>query len=56
MKTCKKNFRDVFVLEYYSKILFTKLQCIKQETKNVVEYLDKPKLCLLHYYGLEETN
>ena len=50
----KRHFRDVFVPEYYSEILFTKLQSIKQETKTVAQYLDKLKLCLLRC-GLEET-
>jgi hypothetical protein len=46
--------QDVFVPDYYSKILFTKLQSLKQENKTVAEYLDKLKLCLL-CCGLEET-
>ena len=54
-KDVKRHFRDVFVPEYYSRILFTKLQCMKQETKNVAEYLAKLKLCLLRC-GLEETD
>jgi hypothetical protein len=51
----KRHFRDVFVPKYYSKILFRKLQSIKQETKTIAKYLDKLKLGLLHS-GLEEKD
>ena len=51
----KRHFRDVFVPKYYSEILFTKLQSIKQETKTVAQYFNKLKLCLLRC-GLEETS
>ena len=54
-KDVKRHFRDVFVHEYYSEILFEKLQSIKQENKTVAEYLDKLKLCVLRC-GLEETD
>jgi hypothetical protein len=53
-KDVKRHFRDVFIPDYYSRILFTKLQYLKQENKTVAEYLDKLKLCLLHC-GSEET-
>jgi hypothetical protein len=53
-KDVKRHFRNVFVPEYYSEILFRKLQSIKQENKTVAEYLDRLKSCLLRC-GLEET-
>jgi hypothetical protein len=53
-KDVKRHFIDVFVPEYYSEILFTKLQSLKQENKFVAQYLDKLNFCLLHC-GLEET-
>jgi hypothetical protein len=42
MERCEKT-RDVFVHEYYFKILFRKLQSINQETRTVEKYLDKLK-------------
>jgi len=51
-KDMKRHFRDVFVPEYYSEILFARMQSMKQQSKTVAEYLDKLKLCLLRC-GLE---
>lgn len=54
-KDMKRHFREVFVPEYYSEILFMELQSITQETRTVAKYLDKLKLGLLRC-GLDDTD